>query len=173
MKKDLVGWLDGGLARVVGSGADCLCLSFLPLLGRSQLDCVMVLLRGCGKVIGSGSGVECFEGGVEGSCTSPSWGTLSVRGSRKVRKSCLAPPSDGNVTELPLLWTLQAMMSSSSSVETVNRKGLEAMTPSASPPSPSSQVWCVPRHEWRYNCRTVEFRPPDASEAWTEPAANP
>ena len=63
MKKDLVGWLDGGLARVVGSGADCLCLSFLPLSGRSQLDCVMVLLRGCGKVIGSGSGVECFEGG--------------------------------------------------------------------------------------------------------------
>ena len=76
-KRDLVGWLDGGLARVVGSGADCLCfLSFLPLLGRSQLDFLEYVMvqplesrpagrgGGGGKVIGSSSGVVGLEGNI-------------------------------------------------------------------------------------------------------------
>ena len=63
------------------------------------------------------------------------------------------------------------MVSSSFSVENVNRKGLEAVD-SAPPPLTfsvwSSGLWCIPRHEWRYNCRTVAFRPPDAREAWPD-----
>ncbi len=56
------GWLVG--ARGEGRGAGCLfVLSFLPLSGRSQLDYGCgTARRGCGEVIGGGSGVDCFEG---------------------------------------------------------------------------------------------------------------